>query len=99
MITVIATLKVQLGKEKEFEEAARPLLEHVRQHEPGTREYVFMRATGDPTSFAFYEVYDDEAAFAAHGSSEPMKRFFGAVRELLAGRPEIVMYEELGGKH
>jgi quinol monooxygenase YgiN len=98
MITVIATLKVQLGKEKEFEEAARPLLEQV-QREPGTREYVFLRATGDPTSFAFFEVYDDEAAFAAHGSSEAIKRFFGAVRELLAERPEIVNYEELGGKH
>lgn len=98
MITVIATLKVQGGKGPALEEAVRPLIAHVRANEAGTLSYLFHRSTSDPTVFVFYEVYADQAALAAHGSSEPIQKFFGVVGGLLDGRPDIQMYEELGGK-
>jgi quinol monooxygenase YgiN len=98
MMTVIATLKVKSGNEATFQQAAEKMIAHVKAHEPGTLTYVLNRSTSDPTEFVFYEIYADAAAFAAHGGSEPMQQFFGAVGSLLAGRPEIKMYEELGGK-
>jgi quinol monooxygenase YgiN len=98
MITVIATLQVKPGQEKAFEEAARPLVAHVKANEPGTRAYLFHRSTADPTQFAFYEVYADQAALAAHSASEPMQKFFGSVGGFLAGRPTITLYEEIDGK-
>ena len=72
MVTVIAKIKVVPGKESEFERAARDMVAHVRANEPGTRTYILHRAAGNPAEFLFYERYDDEAAFAAHGGSDAM---------------------------
>ena len=98
MMTVIARLKVKAGSETTFEQAAQKMIAHVKAHEPGTLMYVLNRNTADPTEFVFYEVYADTAAFAAHGNSEPMQQFFGAVGGLLDGQAEIKMFEEIGGK-
>jgi len=96
--TVIAKLKVKAGSEATFQQAADKMIVHVKANEPGTLTYVLHRSTADPTEFLFYEVYADQGALGAHSSSEPMQQFFGAIGGLLDGRPEITMYEELGGK-
>jgi quinol monooxygenase YgiN len=98
MITVIAKLKVHTDGEAAFRQAAEKMIAHVTANEPGTVTYVLHRSTSDPTVFVFYEAYADQAAFAAHGSSAAMQEFFGAVGTLLDGRPEIHVYEPLGGK-
>ena len=98
MITVIAKLKVQAGKEAAFQAAAEKMIAHVTANEPGTLAYVLHRSSGDPTDLMFYEIYSDQAALAAHGASAAMKEFFGAVGGLLAGRPEITTYDEIAGK-
>jgi len=98
MMTVIARLKVKSGSEANFEQEAKKMVAYVTANEPGTLTYTLNRSTSDPTTFVFYEIYSDQAAFAAHGGSEPMQKFFGAVGTLLDGRPEIHMYEEIAGK-
>ena len=98
MVTVMARLKIQAGKESAFEGAARELLAHVKQNEPGTLTYILHRSTADPTEYVYYEVYADQGALAAHGSSEPMQKFFGAIGGMVAGRPEITLYDEVAGK-
>ena len=97
-MTVIAKLKVKSGSENLFEQEAQKLIAHVKANEPGTLTYTLNRSTSDPTTYVIYEIYADEAAFATHGGSAPMQEFFSAVGTLLDGRPEIRMYEELGGK-
>lgn len=97
-MTVIARLKVKAGSEAAFQQAADKMIAHVKANEPGTLTYILNRSTADPSEFVFYEVYADQAAFAAHGGSAPMQEFFGAVGTLLNGRPEITMYDEIGGK-
>lgn len=98
MLTVIATLKAKTGSEAALEKAAQEMVEYVKQHEPGTITYLVNRCASDPTEYVFYEVYADQAAFAAHGGSEQMQKFFGVAASLLDGRPAIKMYEEVGGK-
>ena len=98
MLTVIAKLKVKSGSETTFMQAADKMIAHVKANEAGTRTYLLNRAADDPTEFVFYEIYTDQAAFAAHSGSDAMQQFFGAVGGLLDGRPEIKMYELLGGK-
>ena len=98
MVTVIATLKVKTGSEAAMEKAAREMIAYVKANEPGTLTYILHRSTGDPTEFAFYEVYADQGAFATHGGSEQMQKFFGQAGGLLDGRPEIKMYEQIDGK-
>src|SRR5262245_2848649 len=36
------------------------------QEEPGVETFVIHRSRSDPSKFFFYEVFKDEAAFAAH---------------------------------
>ncbi len=98
MVTVIAKLKVKAETEATFLQAAEKMIAQVKAHEPGTTTYLLNRATDDPTEFVFYEIYADQGAFAAHSGSDAMQQFFGAVGALLDGRPEIKMYEEIGGK-
>src|SRR5713226_4424434 len=68
-VTVIATLKVKAGSEKQFEDAARAMIEKVHSAEPGTQTYVLHRSVKEPTTFVYYEVYQDQAAFDAHGKT------------------------------
>jgi quinol monooxygenase YgiN len=98
MITVVATLKVKAGQEDALVAGMQKMIAHVRANEPNTLTYVLYRSTADPTTFMVYEVYTDQGAFAAHGSSEPMQEFFRLAGGILDGRPDIVMYEEIGGK-
>jgi quinol monooxygenase YgiN len=98
MVTVVATLKVQSGKEEAFQKEAEKMIAHVKGNEPGTITYVLHRSKSDPTEFMFFEIYKDQESLAAHGASEPMRHFFGAVGGLVDGRPEIKMYDEIGGK-
>jgi quinol monooxygenase YgiN len=97
-MTVIAKLTVKSGSEAAFQQAAEKMIAHVKANEPGTLLYTLNRSTTHPNEFVFYEVYADQAGFAAHGGSAPMQEFFGTVGTMLDGRPEIKIYEELGGK-
>jgi quinol monooxygenase YgiN len=97
-MTVVATLKVKPGQEATLIAGMEKMIAHVKANEPGTLTYLLHRSTADPTTFLVYEVYADQAAFATHGASEPMQEFFRLAGGILDGRPEIVMYDEIGGK-
>lgn len=99
MIVVIAKLKVQEGKEDQFTAAGRKMVAHVKANEPGTLTYTLNQSTADRTDFVFYEVYRDQEAFAAHAGSDTMKDFGRSLGGVVAGRPEITMYDEVDGKH
>ena len=71
-ISLIAKLKVQPGKEAEFEAAAKEMIATVRTAEPGTLAYILHKNSKDPTEFIYYELYQDQAAFDAHGKTDHM---------------------------
>ena len=93
MLTVIAKLKVKPDQAEKFEAEANKMIAHVKANEPGTLSYLLHRSTADATTYLFYEVYEDQAAFALHGGSPAMQAFFGAMKGVLDGRPELEMYE------
>jgi quinol monooxygenase YgiN len=97
-ITVIAKLKVQPGKDAEFEAAAKQMIATVKESEPNTLAYVLHKNTKDATEFIYYEVYQDQAALDAHGKTDHMKAFGGKIGALLAGRPEISILQEIARK-
>ena len=97
-MTVVAKLKVKAGQEDALIAGMRKMIAHVKANEPNTKTYVLYRSSKDPSQFLVYEVYADQAAFAAHGASEPMKEFFKLAGGILDGRPDIAMYEEIDGK-
>jgi quinol monooxygenase YgiN len=64
----------QPGAEETVYAAIRELIAPSRA-EPGCRLYQPNRALDDPRVFLFYEIYDDEDAYKAHGDSEHFKRY------------------------
>ena len=97
-IALLAKLKVQPGKEAEFEAAAKEMIAIVKTAEPGTLAYILHKNTKDPTEFIYYEVYQDQAAFEAHGKTDHMRAFGGKIGAILAGRPELTFISEVAKK-
>ncbi len=70
-VSLLAKVTAKEGKGDDLVAAFEPLIEQVRK-EPGTLLYVMNRSKNDPDVFWFMELYADDDAFAAHGSSEAM---------------------------
>ncbi len=96
-ITVVAKLKVKAGNEVAFEEAGKEMISKVRS-EAGTQTYILHKDVRDPTTFVYYEVYQDQAALDSHGKTDHMKAFGGKIGALLEGRPEIHVLTEIAHK-
>ena len=65
------------------------------REEPGCRFYQPCRDPEDPNAFLIFEIYDDEAAFAAHGASEHFQQIaVGEAFDLLERR-DRTFYETI----
>ncbi len=93
MPSVVATIKVKEDKIDEAKSFLRELSEGVQKNEPGTVAYVFHQRVDDPTVFVAYEKYENKDAFDLHGKN--LAAHGATFAGLLAGRPEIVMLEEV----
>lgn len=60
------------------------LAEHVRAHEPGTELYLLEQDVDDPSRLWLHEIYQDEAAFEAHGNSQTIRDFAVRLNVLFA---------------
>lgn len=57
------------------------------QQEPGVKLFLIGQGKDDPSQFLFYELFADDAAFAAHQQSDHFKALIaGEALPLLAGR-------------
>ncbi|MGH7781504.1 MAG: putative quinol monooxygenase [Candidatus Binataceae bacterium] len=66
--------------------------------EAGTQTYILHKDVRDPSTFVYYEVYQDQAALDAHGKTEHMKAFGAKIGALLDGRPEIHVLNAIAHK-
>jgi len=96
MITIVASLKAQPGKEEELKAALTEMVGQVREKEAGkVTSYTLHTKDDDPSTFLFYEQYRDAEAFAAHGTTDHMKALGAKLGGVLAGRPEIGRYTQI----
>jgi quinol monooxygenase YgiN len=90
MISIVAKLQAQAGKEDELKSVLTEMVGNVKAKEAGAvPTYSLHVLDSDPTTFVFYETYRDDAAFAAHGQTDHMKAMGAKLGGLLAGRPTI----------
>jgi quinol monooxygenase YgiN len=87
-IGIIATLRVQPGKEAEFEGVFAELAPAVAANEPGNSYYRLFR-TEEAGVYKVLECYDDGAAVDAHRASEHFRSLGAKLGPCLAGAPEI----------
>jgi quinol monooxygenase YgiN len=83
---VTARWTAKEGEEERVLAAIRSMIEPSRA-EPGCLYYQPNRDPEDPRVFFFYELYEDEDAYKAHGESEHFQRYgFGEGIPLLESR-------------
>ncbi len=66
--------------------------------EPGTEVYIAHKDQNDANVVWFYELYSDGEALKAHGGSEGMRDFGRAIKDLVAGPPELTFLDPASGK-
>ncbi|WP_309646494.1 putative quinol monooxygenase [Phenylobacterium sp.] len=89
MIGVVATLKVQDGKQGEFEAIFTDLAAQVRTNEPGNIFYQLTKSRTDPTVYKVLELYKDQDALSSHGQTDYFKAAGAKMGPCMGGRPEI----------
>jgi quinol monooxygenase YgiN len=89
MIGVIAVLKVQDGKNAEFETVFAELAKQVRANEKGNLAYACTKSRTDPNTYKILELYVDQEALTLHGQTDYFKAAGPKLGPCLAGRPEI----------
>ena len=83
MYVVIVEVHVLAEKVAQFLRLTRENHEGTRA-EPGNLRFDVLEQNDDPTRFVLYEVYEDEAAFAAHQKTAHYFAWRDAVAELMA---------------
>jgi quinol monooxygenase YgiN len=83
---VTAKWTARQGEEERVLRAIKKLIEPSRA-EPANNFYQASRDPDDPRVFFFFEIYDDEDGYKAHGESEHFKQHgFGEAIPLLESR-------------
>lgn len=92
---VCAVWTAQPGKEDVVRDAIEKLTPPSRD-EPGNLFYQAYQDPAEPGVFRLFEIYADEAAYAAHGASEHFAAYgLGQAIPVLANR-ERAFYETIG---
>ena len=94
MISVVAKIPVKEGKADDMIALLKELMTHVAQEE-GTLLYTLNRDPANPNTIVIMERYNDKAALDAHSSTPHFKALASKMPELLAGKPEILVLEEI----
>ncbi len=85
-LLVVAQWEAREGEAAHVAEILRRFLPHA-QAEPGVKLFLIGRGKENPAQFLFYELFTDDAAFAAHQQSEHFRTFIaGEALPLLATR-------------
>ncbi|MBE9538018.1 MAG: antibiotic biosynthesis monooxygenase [Proteobacteria bacterium] len=83
------------AKAEHFDDALRLALEHVHRsrNEPGCLHHSVQSDVETPHSLIFYEEWEDMAALQVHFQVPESGRFVAELTALLAGDPEMKIYE------
>jgi quinol monooxygenase YgiN len=91
-VAMIAKLTAADGKRDELAAVLEKIFPAVDQ-EDGTEVYALHDDLGEPNVLWFYELYRDNDAMGAHGSSDAMKEMIGGLAGLVGAAPEMHMIE------
>lgn len=93
-VGIIATIRVQTGKESAFEEVFSELAGHVKANEPGCVLYDLFKSK-TPSTYIVMEQYASPEALAAHGKTAHFLAAGPRLAPLLDGRPAIEILEKV----
>jgi quinol monooxygenase YgiN len=94
---VLAKLTAVEGKRPELVDVLRSMVT-ATETEAGTLLYAMHTAIDDEVTVWFYERYRDADALTEHSTSEAMKAVGPRLAGLIAGRPELIMLNDVASK-
>lgn len=94
-IGVIAMLKVQEGKNAEFESVFTELARAVRENELGNNYYELHQSRGNSQVYVVMEQYKDQAALDAHGQTDYFKATGINMADLMGGVPSVKFFDAI----
>jgi quinol monooxygenase YgiN len=97
MYALVVRFHLRPGAEAAFDHLVAATVTGIRAHEPGTLVYAVHIVEGEPGVRLFYELYADEAAFAAHEQQPHVQAFLAARADYLADAPEVTFAQVLAG--
>ena len=83
----IAHYQVKPAAVEKVKAAIVEFVDYVARNEPGSRVYTAWQQQDDPTRFVHLFEFADEAAHAAHGTSEAVRTFESVYQPELVGGP------------
>lgn len=95
MITLVAKLKAQPGKEALLAEECIKIARVVQEKEKGCLMYLPHVSVKNPAEITFIEKYADQEALDTHAQTTYFKQFGENIRELLAEKTQIQLLKEL----
>ena len=93
MIGVIATISVKKGKEIEFQEMMKKLVNAVNLDEADNLFYRLYKKS--PFIYVILEGYKNREALQHHTKTDHYKKYGKAMAEFLDGKPEVIIMDEL----
>jgi quinol monooxygenase YgiN len=96
-VAVIAKIPAAPGQRDQLIAALQAALQ-TAQSEEGTLQYILHEDSKDPDLVWFYELYRDQDALTAHGSSDGMKAMGPSIAPFVGGRPEMTFLKPVAGK-
>ncbi|MDI3385586.1 antibiotic biosynthesis monooxygenase [Streptomyces sp. B-S-A8] len=94
---LVVRFTLREGSEDAFDALTAKTLEGIRAAEPGTTLYVTHRVPDEPRVRVFYELYEEQAAFAVH-EQQPHVQHFLSERERYVDRTEVTFLAAVDGK-
>ncbi len=94
---LLAKLTSKPGERAALTDVLQKLVGGV-EDEPGTLVYILHHDAADESVVWFYERYDSQESFDAHGKSDVMKAVGPELAPLMDGRPELTFLSVIGGK-
>jgi len=92
---VTATWTAEPGREDIVRDAIDKLTPPSRQ-EPGNLFYQAYQDLSEPLVFRLFEIYEDEAAYAAHGASDHFAEYGHGLAIPVLAKRERAFYETIG---
>ena len=96
-ITVLATFKLNMEKETEAIALLQELCAAVEEHEPGVLAYICHRSAKEPEKVVFFEIYKDQAAIDAHGTTPHMGKLRTGFATLFVLPVEVTPLNRVAG--
>ena len=95
MYVVMMQLRVKEGCIGDFIDVATGDARSSVENEPGCRQFDVLQDKSNPTSFAVYQVFDDETAFLTHTQTAHFKASYPVIDQLMDGPKEVLFCESI----